>query len=198
MRRARCRGWRMIGGSWRGWGERSKRSCVRYFRVAMRLRLFFFGIILLASQSFAQEKGAAVGRLWHIAYQFHPRPPEGSSIPGLPVGDPAWDGFVERAMAEDPTACTEPLLLVLMRLYVAHLQCCNQSYDINSAGARSSILNAFMRCTDPPRDGERVEFYSSAAPYEYYLQHKKRFRSKSVRAEASKIRKELRRIRRGI
>ena len=167
----------------------------------MRVGLVLVCVFLLGTHLPAQKQQGAVQHLWHIAYQFHPQPDSESSIPHLPIGEAAWDVPIERAMVEDSAACAEPLLLILMRLYVAHLRCCNQSYDVANDWAidgRSSVADAFLRLTAPDLALRPIEFYSSGAPYEYYQSHKQLFRSKAIREEARLISKETSRIRKGI
>lgn len=166
----------------------------------MRVVLSFVSAFLFGTHLPAQEQQGAVQRLWQIAYQFHPQPDSVSSISHLPMGQDALDIPIVQAMVEDSTACREPLLLITMRLYLAQLRCCNQSYDIANHWAgdgRSSVADAFLRLTAPDLAQSKIEFYSSGAPYEYFLAHKQRFHSKEVQEEADRIAKETCRIAEG-
>lgn len=166
----------------------------------LRGRLIVLGLFSLQSPlCVAQNALPGVGELWYLAWQFDPQGDDQHQVPQLPTNDPLLDRRIEEALHEDSSACIEPLLLFLMKLYASHLHCCDQSYDIAGVGVqRSGVVTVFLRLTDSRLHAGPVEFYSSAMPYEYYKKHKSRYRSGEIRKEAARIMKEMRRIKKGI
>jgi len=72
------------------------------------------------------------------------------------------------------------LLLIYLKIYYSHLQCCSQSYDLRSQNGKSFILNCsldpllceFVKLTTKYELDKPIEFLSSSLSYDYFRKHK--------------------------
>ncbi len=81
--------------------------------------------------------------------------------------------------AEDRSACEKYLALIFIKLYRAHLECCNQSYELRTRSSKrfdidraaDPLLFEFNSITKMYDMDKPIEFISSAMAYDWVKAH---------------------------
>lgn len=89
------------------------------------------------------------------------------------------------------------IVVILAKLYLHHLQCCNQGYDLLSMkeGAASIVINAFVKLGS--YTGKSLEMLNSGTIVDYIDKESLFKNNKTIQALRDDIRKEVQRIGKG-
>lgn len=127
-------------------------------------------------------------RLFAIGYKPYGEPPQ--QIPS--ISEELRMDIVESIKA-DPIASEKYLTLILLKLYNAHLECCNQSYELRKNftldSLQTPILYWFLEITEIYEADKMIEFIPSSIAYEWVVKNPKLIEDKFIKHEIKLIKK---------
>lgn len=100
---------------------------------------------------------------------------------------------IKKAIYEADTAGEKYLTLIILKLYRAHLECCNQSYELRPDSelniVSNPILNEFLKITKQYSSTKYIEFIPSSIAYEWTVKHPYLSEYDDINREIAKIKK---------
>lgn len=136
--------------------------------------LLYFGFILNscnAKQYINKQDTDAVRVLKTFAENYKPNNKVNESPAALPIVTEE----LKSAIYQADSVGEKYLTLILLKLYKAHLECCNQSYELRPDSEldiiSNPILDEFLKTTKLYNSKKSIEFIPSSIVYEWIIKH---------------------------
>lgn len=113
-----------------------------------------------------------------FALSYSPTREPNSGVAMLPEPSDSVLGAIKISKTTQPTEFEKYLILIFVKLYSAHMECCHQSYEIRRQPpggldkSKDPLVYEFNDLTKKYSNKKRIEFISSHIGYDYVMTHK--------------------------
>lgn len=176
-----------------------------------RFRPTYIYIVFLISSSCSGNIGVNISKLGQdstsreqlriFAEEYLPRTTPNLGPDKLPEISQELRGLIYTLDEVEKSNNEKYIVLIVLKLYHSHLECCNQSYELRVGGQldslRTPILYAFLQYTGQYDLGKAIKFIPSSISYDWVKQNSVLSDFRPIAKEIGRIKKRIKKIESG-
>jgi len=158
--------------------------------------IFILFLIISNSYNTLAKKDSCLVEFKQIAEDFNPHYIENNSsiIPDVPIYSKTQRKIILRAIKMDKKEAENYVMLILLKVYKAQLECCKMGYNLVDHGYEKEnniIVYLFIKMSRFCNMNSKMDcsYISSAIPYNWVKSHQEYFRCSAIQTELDNIEK---------